>query len=485
MRPYAHQIEGVHKLLEKPAFALFDEMGVGKSFQIINAVCHAYVKGAIDTLLVVSPAPVRSVWASPDPLLGEVAKHMWETLPHTLMEFSSDAPFRPKDLKGLVVCATNYELIRRPERLETLLAFCKDRKVWLACDESWAVSNPSAQQTKAVGALRKACKRVTLLNGTPGSPAKLYAQFNILDQGILNCRSFFQFRGRYCVMGGFKNKKIVGYQRMEEFQQRTAPYALRRLAKDCLDLPEALEPLTIEARLTEKTWLAYTKMRDELVLWLSTKEASVASQAGVRTTRLAQILAGFIGGVTAAPEADDLFDGPPDDGIRQIGTEKLTSVLSFLDSTDPDQKVVLWGRFRPELGQYRDALTARGDGPVHMLWGQQPKDEREASKRAFAPGAPEGRAYLVGHTAAGGAGLNFAAADLAIYVTNTWSLKDKQQSWKRIDRPGQARRPRCVDVVCVGPKGQKTVDHAVLAALRAGEDVATWTAATWQKALAA
>lgn len=475
-----HQIEGTKKLLEYPAFALFDDVGLGKSAQVVTAACHAYSKGAIDTLLVVAPAPARSVWASANPLLGEFARHAWETIPYTLTEFSSDSLWRPQNLKGLAVVATNYEYVRRPERLATLLAFAESRKTWLVLDESWAVQNPTAAQTKAVKKLRQVCKRVTLLNGTPGKPDQLYAQFDILDSRILNCRSFFQFRGRYCVMGGFKSKKVVGYQRMEEFRERTAPYAIRRLAKDCLDLPEVLPPLTIEARLTEKTWLAYTKMRDELVLWLSSAEASVASQAGVRTLRLGQILAGFVGGV-APVEATDLFDGPPDDGVRQIGTEKRDALLSFLDGIDPDLKVVVWGRFRHELAAYRDALQQRA--PVHMLWGQQKKEEREATKLAFAPGAPAGPAFLVGHPAAGGAGLNFASAPLAIYATSPWGLKDRLQSEGRINRPGQTQPVRFVDIVAVGPKGQRTVDHAVLAALRTNGDVAAWTAATWRKVL--
>ena len=482
LAPYDHQFAGTAALLNKSAFALFDEMGVGKSKQVVDAVCHAYVKGVIDTLLVVAPAPARSVWASPNPLLGEVAKHVWEAMPHTLMEFSSDAPFRPRDLHGLAVVATNYELVRRPERLATLIAFAEARKTWLVLDESWAVQNHSAAQTKAIKKLRKVCKRVTLLNGTPGKPEQLYAQFDIMDPAILGQRNFFTFRARYCLMGGWQNKKVTGYQRMDEFRAKTAPYALRRLAKDCLDLPEVLEPITIEARLTPQTWLAYKQMRDELVLWLSSHEASVASHAGTRTVRLAQILAGFVGGVQPM-EADDLFDGPPDAGIRQVGTEKRDALLSFLDGVDPDLKVIVWGRFRPEMEGYRDALLNQGTHAVHMLWGQQPEAEREATKLAFAPGTTVGRARMVGHPAAGGAGLNFAAASLNIYATNPWGLKNRQQSEKRIDRPGQTRRPQHVDIVAVGPQGQKTLDHAVLATLRANGDIAAWTAETWRQVL--
>jgi hypothetical protein len=136
---------------------------------------------------------------------------------------------------------------------------------------------------------------------------------------------------------------------------------------------------------------------------------------------------------------------------------------------------------------HRLAETLRGlDREVHLLMGQQPADERDAAKRAFAPGsdAPRG-ACLVGHPAAGGAGLNFAAASTAIYVTNPWSWKDRKQSEGRINRPGQTSPVRFVDVVAVGPAGQKTVDHSILRALREHDDIANWTADTWRHALTA
>jgi hypothetical protein len=54
----------------------------------------------------------------------------------------------------------------------------------------------------------------------------------------------------------------------------------------------------------------------------------------------------------------------------------------------------------------------------------------------------------------------------------------------RIHRPGQLQRPRRVDIIAVGPRGQRTVDHSVLATLRADQDMTDWTAAQWRAAVA-
>jgi hypothetical protein len=336
-------------------------------------------------------------------------------------------------------------------------------------DESWAVSSPKADQAKACFKLRQACARVTLLNGTPGKPEKTFTQFQILDPAILDCPYYGAFERRYCVMGGFRNKKVVGYQRMDDYERRTAPYVLRRVGG--LDLPPVLPPQTIEARLSDAEWRVYTDMRDELVAELSSGDVAVARQAGVRTIRLAQILAGHVGGL----------EGDASGRVRDVGTAKQDAVIDYVMAQDL-HKVVIWCRFRREMERLAAAFTARGR-MVYLLYGGQSADEREAAKRALAPSGDPAPAVLIGHPAAGGAGLNFAAASVAIYMTNPWSPKDRAQADGRLNRPGQTSPVRFVDVVAVGPKGQKTLDHSILKALRAGMDVEAWTAAMWRSAL--
>ncbi len=497
--PWAHQRVGTMEIVNETnqstgrvlpgCLALFDDTGLGKSKQVVDAACLAFERDEVDAVIVVAPAYARSVWASPDPLLGEVAQHAWDGVPYGLYEYCSrftklPDPSGQAPRRRLHVVATNYEFLRRDARLGPLMDWAKARRTWLVLDESWCIQNPHAQQTKACMALRKVCCRAVPLNATPGTPEQTFSQFHLMDEGILGCKNFYVFRARYCRMGGWNNKEIVGYQRMDEYQRKTAPYAIRRLAKDCLDLPPVLPPITIEARLTPQTWALYKDMRDELVAYIHghPSEApafSAALQAGVRTLRLAQILAGFLGGVEEAGDEDS----PEGSHVREIGREKLDAVLTFLAAQDVN-KAVVWGRFRCEMLRTAAALRATGAN-VYMLYGQQKPDDREAAKRAFAPGGnpatcPE---RLVGHPAAGGAGINLAGADLAIWASNAKSLRERKQADGRLNRPGQTRPVRFADVIAVGPDGQKTLDHAVVAAFRKDEEVATWTAQTWLRAL--
>ena len=486
--PWEHQLEGTRLLIERPAFILWDDVGLGKSKQTVDAICELYLRGVINAVVVVTPGFARSVWASPDPLLGEFAKHVWRGLPYLIHEYSAKNkwnPTRSVTTDALEVVVTNYELIRRKERLAPLRKWAGARKTWLVLDESWSIENPQATQSRASFLLRTECQRITLLNGTPGAPERLFTQFQILDTAILNVKNYFHFRSRYLVMGGFENREVVDYQRMDDFHARTKDYAIRREGV-LLGLPSRMPPITVDAALTEKEWSIYVQMRDELVAWLDANqhEASVAMQAGVRTLRLCQILAGFVGGVqTVDPEGLDLFSETPTSEVREVGRAKLDAVLAYLAATDL-QKVILWCAFKPEMDRLGAELTKAG-WVVHYLRGDQKADEREASKRAFAPGAPNDgrRTAMVGHPRAGGAGLNFSAASMAIHVTNGWSWRNRHQADGRIDRPGQEQRPRFVDVVASGPKGQKTVDHGIAAALRSNSDTAVWTAGMWRKVL--
>jgi len=84
-RPFKHQIEGVKAIVKNQAFALFDEMGAGKSKQVIDAACVLAQAGEIDTVVVIARASVRSVWINAE--IGEIKKHCW--IPVIVYEYHS------------------------------------------------------------------------------------------------------------------------------------------------------------------------------------------------------------------------------------------------------------------------------------------------------------------------------------------------------------------------------------------------------------
>lgn len=497
-------------------FFIADEVGAGKTKQCVDTAQLLWLSRDIDTVVTLTPGFARSTWADPDEEIGEVAKHCWDGVPNVVHEYHgsyADLDFSPRALHWVV---TNYEFIRNKARLDHLIKLLKGRKMWLIVDESWAVKGNS-QQTKAVLRLRnKRADRVTLLNGTPladGKPSDLYYQFKILDPSIIGCQTRAHFRAKFCVTLQGSNR-VVDYQNLEELNARIAPYVLSRRTRDCFDLPPMLPPLTVEARLDPSTWKLYCEQRDDMVTFLKT-EVSITKNALNKAMRLSQICSGFLGGLeeatapgvtgVTAPMPDWLrkqqglpldtsihsqadpstaagLAGPPERVTREVGREKLDAFLFWLTTAQhqPD-KLIVWTCFTPELQRLAKELAAIYPNILELRGGQTP-DERRITKLALAPGA-KGRAAVVGNTGAGGASLNFSAANVMVFMSNDPALIKRTQAIGRIERPGATQPMLIVDVVAAGPKGQKTVDHHKIKALRGKDDMAKWTVAQWRAIL--
>jgi SNF2 family DNA or RNA helicase len=525
--PREHQKYGVKWLLQNQLALLADEVGAGKSKQVVDTAQILFEAGDIDCVAVLCPAFARGVWSNPNPLMGEVAKHSWSSVAYAVREYSvvNTDLSRPvgihsnRDKAALVQSpflrwiVANYEFIRRTERLTPLVSYLANRKFWLVLDEAWALKDQHTDTWKAVYAVRRLARRVTLLNGTPiaDSPKDLNAQMRMLDERILGFKyldakgrekwscSDTRFLQRYALLKPNMNFPLItGWQNLEELSGKVAPFVLRRRTRECFDLPPILEPITIEAKLKDENWRIYKQMRDDMVAWLGTDQGedvvSVASQAIVRGLRLAQITSGFLGGIqkmdlgegfldfgTQLEPGERLINKPPT-AVKEIGSEKIDMLLAWLDEIEQPDRLLVWGRFRAEIER---AARLLGVGrQAYLLYGGQTKDEREAAVRALNPDLPvDGPIAVVGSPQAGGAALNLSGASMAVYLSHDFNLRVYLQSRGRIDRPGQRQPIRYVDVVATGPKGQKTIDHHVIAALRGKEDIANWTAATWRQKL--
>lgn len=489
--PYAHQVMGVEALIKwnEPekgrvypgCFALFDEMGAGKTKQVIDAAQVLFQEDTIDTAIIIAPAPVRDVWF--DEELGELAKHLWLATEGQIVEYHAKLrswQHGPKpEGRYLKFIITNYDYIRREEHRAVLLRVCSPRVI-LVLDESSAIKNYKAQQTKACIELRKACGWVWLLNGTPiaNSPEDMFSQGRIMDPRILDCKTYYHFRARYAVMGGWQQKQIVNWVNLDDMQRRFAPYVLRRLKSQCLDLPEKLSSVAITATLSEAIWKVYKEMRDEMVAWLSETTVSVAPQAIVKALRLSQLTSGFLGGIEES-------EGSAPAAIQELGREKLDVFLEWYRDRlreDPNLKLLVWCRFRAELDRLAKSIPT--GIAVGRIWGGQKHEERDEALRLLDPRTtPPGPVVVVGTPASGSMGLNLTAAHTVVYLSNDYSLKTRLQSEDRVHRPGQRNVVSYFDVIAVGPKGQKTIDATIVKALRDKNDLASWTTAAWVAAL--
>ena len=63
-KPYEHQLEALEKSYDKEEFALFMEMGCGKSKVVIDNFVHLYREEKINGVLIIAPKGVYDTWYS-------------------------------------------------------------------------------------------------------------------------------------------------------------------------------------------------------------------------------------------------------------------------------------------------------------------------------------------------------------------------------------------------------------------------------------
>ena len=486
--PYVHQIDGVYKLIVTPYLLLADEMGLGKTKTVIDAAQTMFIQGTINRVVIACPSAVRSVWF--DPVLGEWAKHVWPDFPLQVAEFRNKIRIwtTTEDENRLRVVVTNYEFLRNEENLAKM-GKVVGPKTLLVVDESSYVKNHSAQQTKAIRILRKNCGRVVLLNGTPLTEGlgDLFSQAYIMNPDILACKNKHQFDAIYAVKGGWQGRQILSWRFVDQIQAKMAPFVIRRLKEQCLDLPPKIPSVNIQVTLDPKTWKLYKDMENDFIAWLGSNEASVSTHAAVRAIRLQQITSGYLGGV-AGQKLDangELVESSEHvESNQTVGDEKRMAVIDWYRdrlAEDPNFKCVIWSRFTKEILDLIDAFRLLlPDVEVGRIAGGQSEKERQAAIQLLDPRtAPKGPVAVIGNPASGGMGLTLVSASTVLYISNYWRLITRLQSEDRVHRPGQMHPVNYFDVIAVGPKGQRTIDFSIVKRLAAKNEVAQMTSAAW------
>ena len=482
---FDHQIEGTRLIVRNPHFLLADEPGAGKTKQVIDAAQVLFARGIIDRAIVICPATLRSLWF--DEEVGQISQFIWEHLPLEMMLYHSKMDYwdrrDPKVEHTLKWLITNYEYLRKKENKNTVRKWANESTL-LVLDESSYIKSWNSQQTKAVREIRERCGRVVLLNGTfvTDSPQDMFAQCNVMDMSILQCKYLGHFRDNYGIMGGFKGRQVVGWRNLDELKARVKPYYIRRLKKNCLDLPDKLPPVKLTCPLSTSTWRMYEEMKKDWVTWLEENkkgDKSIAKHATTKAIRLCQLTSGYLGGFK-----------DPFEKTKEVSQEKTDFFLKWYAhhlTINPTGKVVVWCRFKLEALRLYRMLLEKGYPNIGLMIGGQSNTERQRVIRLLDPRyAPDDQSVCnVATLGSGSVGLNFAAADTSVYLSTSSNLSHRIQSEERVHRTGQKNDVSTIDIIATGPTGQRTMDHWNQVALNKKTDMATWTLEEWLQILKA
>jgi SNF2 family DNA or RNA helicase len=447
--PMDHQVNALRRAWKLGYFALFHEMGTGKTFTAINLAAARYNKNQIEGLVVICPTAIKLVWESE---LEKFCPVDYECVVLTADKKSKEEAIylTTKKTEKLKVLVIGVEALSQGAAGSIGENFAKLNRVMTVCDESSRLKNANAGRTKRAITIASESLYRMLMTGTPITQGieDLYGQFQFLNPKIIGCKSFFQFRNRYCVLGGFENKKIIGYQNTNELMERIAPYIDIVKKEEVLDLP----PKVYERRIVDPT-PHQKKLIESLKDTFEAQQGDeylVTETILERLTRFQQI----IGGNFPFNTEDGGYDVKPIEGKNP----KLEALMDVLDEVSNDVKVIIWARFRPEARLISTTLREKyGDDIVVTFTGSDDLDDRRAAVTSFQTGNAR---FMISNPQLGGMGQTWTAATLVIYYSNSFSYEDRTQSEDRAHRKGQENKVTYIDI-----EANHRYDKMILAAI--------------------
>jgi SNF2 family DNA or RNA helicase len=466
--PFAHQRALLEETWEREAFALFWEMGCGKSWVVLNTAARLFRVGKIDGLTVVAPKGVYRNW------IGEIEAHLPDDVPRTIAVWSPETTKKKAAELGRVmlhseslrVLLVNVEAMSTARAQKQLEGFLKVSKSLLAVDESTWVKTPKAKRTEALVELAKLAPYRRIMTGSAitKNPLDLYSQCDVLGHGLLGFRSFYAYKNRYAetetirvpvpVRAGEQPKtreveKVVGFQRIDELKERLAGFSQRLLKSECVDLPPKIYERR-DVELTAEQSTLYRELREKSRAELAGQAHVTAPMVITRMLRLHQVVCGFV-------RTDDGLDMP-------LASKRDMALLEVLEETSG--KAIVWAPYRFSIKRIAALLAEEyGSGAAVTYFGDTTDEERSAAIQVFQHD-PACR-FFIGNPQTAGFGLTLTAALTVIYFANGHRLEDRLQSEDRAHRIGQTQAVTYVDLVASG-----TVDERIIASLRAKKQIA-------------
>ncbi len=422
--PYEHQKKAFSLSRDKKGFALFMEMGTGKTRIIIDEAADLYERGLIDMCLVVAyPSGVPSQWiheAIPTHMPDRIKVKTWVRHPGRKVPNDIWEPF-----KGLKFYGLNVEQLQVKsgvKLLNDIIESVPDKRVLLVFDESTSLKSHRSNRSKAGWALAKKANYRRILTGTPITQGMhdLYSQFKLIDPDIIGATSFTAFRNRYCRMGGYERQEIIGYRNVEELMELIHGYSFRVRKEDCLDLPPKVF-VRKEIDMTPEQKSLYDKMKKDYFIKLENGEILDGTIGAVRIMRMQQTMSGHIPII----ENEKTVGWEP---IRNKRIEMTKHILSGVDG-----KTIIFCKFTPDVEQLVQELS---DSCLEYS-GRINHTKRHDVLKEFKDN-PQ-KKVLVSQIRAGAMGLDMWYAQNVIYFSCDWSYELHYQSQDRIHRSGQTK----------------------------------------------
>lgn len=434
-KPFAHQLDCFKYGIRHEKFLLGDEQGLGKTKQAIDIAVAR--KGQFKHCLIVCGVnSLKWNWLEEIKIHSHEKGHLiggkWSKgkIP-TLKD--GTIKDRIKDLKEIdnidsYFLVTNIETLRNKDIQKLLEKLTSDGTIGMTIiDEIHKAKNPQSQQGKAIHKLKSFYK--IALTGTPllNTPVDLYNVLKWLEE---EHASFYRFRNRYCIMGGFGGYEVVGYKNLAELQNRVNSIMLRRLKKDVLDLPDKIYNIEyVEMNVKQKQIYKQVEsvIKQDIDLIKSSPNPLAKLIRLRQATGYTGILSSTIKESAKFERLKELVEQLTNSGHKVVVFSNWTSI------TDPVVKL---------LNKYNPAVIT-GDTQDRMSEVNRFQNDENCK-------------VIVGTISAMGTGLTLTAGSYVIFLDSPWTMGEKEQAVDRCHRIGTKSTVNVITLVC-----KNTIDEKI------------------------
>lgn len=376
---------------------LGDEMGVGKTLQLLALACKISEESQGKPALVIVPGNLLLKWC--DDFIKFAQNYASGVHVHNGAGRNKNTVF----LKSQKLILTTYSMMVEDESVFANIEFSV-----VCCDEAHELKEWRTLKSQAVGMLKSQAK--FLASGTPIQNKLLdyWTLLNIIEPGILGSREWFESKG--------KDTPEEARQLMEQTKHRI----LRRTQEQVdLQIPDGLEtfvPLELEDGL-------YSEYRE-----IERGESQIA--LGKR-------------GLGTVPARRQFCAHPAsylEDSVPNLGT-KATYLLNEIEMVRyvNEKAVVFVADFNRPLDLYLELVR----NEFEDLWagvidGRTPLDFRFHTLDQF--NKQPGAAVLFINPQVGGQGLDIVSANHVFHMNPAWNPAKTDQATFRVTRPGQTKK---------------------------------------------
>ena len=440
LRPYQALGVGWLAFLERWGLGacLADDMGLGKSIELIAFLLHLQEKDALEApTLLVCPTSVLGNWEREVKKFGPTLK----LLVHHGDKRAKGKAFATA-IKGKNLIITSYALVFRDAKEIQGIKW-----QGLVLDEAQNIKNSESKQSKTVREIEASFK--IALTGTPveNRLQELWSILEFLNPGYLGARNFFQRRFAIPI------EKYGDRESLQSLRSLVRPFILRRLKTDksiIQDLPEKQE-MTVFCGLAPEQATLYQQI-------VETSITELESAEGIQRRGMILALLVRLKQLCNHPLLLTAKQNPKALEIKSQESGKLQRLLEMLEEVvaEGDRALIFtqfaeWGKLlKPHLEQHlgREIL---------FLYGGIKQQQREEMIDRF-QNDPQGPPIMILSLKAGGTGLNLTRATHVFHYDRWWNPAVENQATDRVFRIGQTRNVQVHKFVCTGTLEEKIHD---------------------------